>query len=199
MRFLIGFHIGFLIAPHPTRINPARMVTRARALVGLFALACLGPFAFAGDLPTEQSVMAAMVFNFLKFTEFPPEGLAGAPTSLRLCLAVQDQPRKEALGALAGRRVGGRELVVRDLAPRGGECDVFYVDTRGRWREAMDHPALQRALTISAYPGFVRDNGMIEINVRRDGVRFDINLAQARRAGVHFSPQLLRLARHIHD
>ena len=40
---------------------------------------------------------------------------------------------------------------------------------------------------------------MIEIALQEDGARFDINLAEGRRAGFRFSPQLLRLARHVHE
>ena len=181
------------------RFNPNKVTTLSRVLVLVFALAGLDPAAAARDLASEQSVLAAMVFNFLKFADFPPETLVTPSPNLLLCIAVRDEKLREALSALTGRKVGGKELMVADLAPRGGECDVFYVDSRPRWREAMDHPALQRALTIGAYSGFVRDNGMIEIDVRRDGVRFDINLTESRRAGVRFAPQLLRLARQVHE
>ncbi len=181
------------------RFAPSKAVVRARFLVLLCGLACHCPLAVARDLPTEQSVLAAMVFNFLKFTEFPLEGQARISASLRMCLDVRDQKQEEALAALSGRRIGGRELVVIDLGPQSSECNVFFVDSRPHWREAMDHPALRQALTISAYAGFVRDNGMVEIDVRHDGIRFDINLAEGRRAGVHFAPQLLRLARQVHE
>jgi len=56
--------------------------------------------ATAQDMPSEQSVRAAMVFNFLKFTEFPPEALANTQR-IRLCIAVGDPRQAEALTALA--------------------------------------------------------------------------------------------------
>jgi hypothetical protein len=58
---------------------------------------------------------------------------------------------------------------------------------------------LLRTLTIRAYPGFAQDGGMIEIVLQEGGTRFDINLAEGRRAGFHFFPQLLRLARHVYE
>jgi hypothetical protein len=103
------------------------------------------------------------------------------------------------LTALSGRKVAGRELRVVDFAQRGGDCQVLYVDSRQRWNALATHPALRGALTISAYAGFAEEDGMIEIGRQDDGIRFDINLAQARRAGFHFSPQMLRLARKIHE
>lgn len=141
---------------------------------------------------------AAMVFNFLKFTGFPPESIASAP-QIRLCVAVGDLRQAEALAELSGRKVSGRELIVIRQAGRADVCHVLYVDLRQRWNAAIEQGVPSRTLTISAYPGFAREGGMIEIALQEDGARFDINLAEGRRAGFHFSPQLLRLARHVYE
>lgn len=145
-----------------------------------------------------QSVRAVMVFNFLKFTEFPLVGITNAQ-QLRLCIAVGDSRQADALLALSGRKVKGRELVVARLSGEDDDCQVLFVDSRQRWSTLEEQSLFRRMLTISGYPGFARDGGMIEISVQNDGSRFDINLAEGRRAGFHFSPELLRLARQIHD
>lgn len=169
-----------------------------QALFLLATLVCHDRPVSAQDMPAEQAVRAAMVFNFLKFTEFPPESVTDAQR-IRLCIAVGDQRQAEALTALSGRKVGGRELSVARLAGRDDDCQVLYVDSRQRWGAVEETRVFRRTLTISAYPGFVRDGGMIEIALQEDGTRFDINLAEGRRAGFRFSPQLLRLARHVHE
>jgi hypothetical protein len=168
----------------------------APAFLLLAALAC--PPAAAQDMPSEQSLRAAMVFNFLKFTEFPPESNANVQR-MRLCIAVGDLRQAEALLALSGRRAWSRELVVVRLAGRGDDCHVLYVDSSQRWSAIEEQRVFPRALTIGGYPGFARDGGMIEIALQEDGARFDINLTEGRRAGFRFSPQLLRLARHVHE
>lgn len=170
----------------------------AGILVLLATLVCRGPAAWAQDLASEQALRAAMVFNFLKFTEFPAE-TPGNPARLRLCIAVGDPQQAEALYALVGRKVGGRELVVVRLAGQEDDCHVFYVDSPQRWNAAADSRALRRALTLSAYAGFAQDGGMIEIALQAEGARFDINLGKSRRAGLRFAPQLLRLARRVHE
>lgn len=170
----------------------------AQAFLLFAALALSGGASIAQNMPTEQSMRAAMVFNFLKFTEFPPEALARTP-QLRLCIAVGDARQEEALAALSGRKVKGRELVVARLAGGDDDCQVLYVDSRQRWQAVEEQRSFSRTLTISAYSGFVQDGGMIEIALQEDGARFDINLARSRRAGLRFLPQLLRLARHIHE
>ena len=147
---------------------------------------------------SEQALRAAMVFNFIKFTEFPAETMANAQR-MRLCVAVGDPRQEETLAALSGRKVRGRELVVVRLAGQDNECHALYVDSRQRWNVAVDNQALSRTLTLSAYPGFVEEGGMVEIVLQASGAQFDINIAEGRRAGLRFAPQLLRLARHVHE
>lgn len=152
----------------------------------------------AQDTASEQAVRAAMVFNFLKFTDFPSGRIPGG-SGLRLCVAVRDARQEAALFRLAGRKVGGRELVVSEIPTNGGACHVFYAESRQHWNALEGHQAVRNALTISGYGGFTHDGGMIEIAVQTNGIQFDINLAQASSAGFHFAPQMLRLARQIHE
>lgn len=186
------------MSPPINAMSIAVMRRLAAALGLLAALAWPGAHAAAQGQPAEQSVRAALVFNFLKFTEFPAEGIANAQR-IRLCIAVGDPRQAEAFAALSGRRLGSRELVVVRLGEHDEDCHVLYVDLRQRWLLAEEHRPLRRTLTISAYPGFARDGGMIEIALQEDGTRFDINLAEGRRAGFRFAPQLLRLARHVYE
>ena len=168
----------------------------AKVLVVAALAGCFGISA-AQDGPTAQSLRAAMVFNFLKFTEFPPA--SQTDPRLRLCFSVGDPAQADALTALAGRRVWNREVVVTRLGEGGDACQVIYVDSRQRWDAAAGSRAAGGALTISDYRGFMDEGGMIEIDMDADGNRFGINLAQARLAHLRLSPQLLRLARRIHE
>ena len=161
------------------------------------AIACLCRPA-AAQPAAEEAVRAAMVFNFLKFTEFPAEAVPD-PQRLRLCYSVAEPVQADALAALSGRKLGSRELVVMRLGERGDGCQVLYVDSRQRWDAALESRGIGTPLTIGSYRGFVADGGMIEMDLQNDGTRFEINLAQARLAHFHMSPQLLRLARRIHE
>ena len=170
-----------------------------RRLVQVFFLwAMLALPVTALEMPTEQSVRAAMVFNFLKFAELPSEGIANAQR-IRLCVAVGDPQQAEALATLAGHKVRGRELAVVRFSGLDDDCHVLYVDTRQRWNMSEELSVFRHTLTISAYPGFAQGGGMIEIVLQETGTRFDINLSEGRRAGIRFSPQLLRLARHVYE
>lgn len=150
------------------------------------------------ELASEESVRAAMVFNFLKFTEFPVDR-AGQNAGLRLCTAVHNHRLAQALARLAGRKVGGRELMVGEYSASQVDCQVLYVESPLQWNGLRGAPALRAALTVSGYSGFTADGGIIELAVGPEGVKFDINLEQARQSGLHFAPQLLRLARQVHE
>lgn len=171
-------------------------MTPKRVLLCLYAL--LAPAAFvsapalATEAASEQAVRAALVFNFIKFTEWPAVG----DPQLRVCIATGDAAQIAALDALAERRVRGIPVTTARFR-RQADCDVIYVDSSQHWNEISEKRTGTRTLTIGSYPGFVADGGMIEISLREGGARFDINLLEAKRVGLRFYPQLLRLARRI--
>lgn len=148
----------------------------------------------ATETTSPQAVRAALVYNFIKFTDWP---VAAADTGrLRLCAATGDPAQMAAIEALGNRLVRSMPLApVRFVQQL--DCKVIYVDSPRLWREVVERQASGQALTIGSYPGFVRDGGMIEISLLEGQVRFDINLLETRRAGLHLQPQLLRLARRV--
>lgn len=168
-----------------------------RACLRLFGLAAAGLVAatpaFAADAASEQSMRAVLVYNFIKFTEW---STAASDPQLRVCIASGDPAQIAALEALDERRVRGKPLEAVRFR-RQADCDVIYVDSRQRWKEIAAQPAAGHILTVGGYVGFVADGGMIEIALQESGARFDINLQEAKRAGLRFYPQLLRLARRI--
>ena len=181
----------------PSARKPAlASVRRLCQCIVLLAASC-GPCHSAPApqiVPSEQMVRAAMVFNFLRFTDFPPGSVARGGV-IRLCVDVSDKRQEMALSELSGRRIGGHTLVVREGTAGGRPCQVLYVDSHASWNAS----AKLGALTIGSYAGFARDGGMIEIAVGGDGTSFDINRAESGNAGFHFSPQLLNLATNVYE
>lgn len=160
----------------------------------LLALLLVPSAAGAADFVSEQAIRAALLFNFVKFTQWPVT--AGDNPLLRVCVATDDLAEFDAIAALDQRRVHGKLLLVSHFSGQT-DCAVLYVDTRQRWREVSTPYAAEPVLTIGSYAGFVADGGMIEISLQEARARFDINLREAKRAGLRFYPQLLRLARRV--
>lgn len=168
-----------------------------RVLLFLFALlapAALGTApVFAAEMASEQAIRAALLFNFIKFTEWPA---AAGNSQLRVCLATNDRAQIAAIEALDEHRV--RDLPVAVVRFRQEvDCGVIYVNSSQRWNEISRKYVGGHALTVGSYAGFVADGGMIEISLQEGVARFDINLLQAKRAGLRMYPQLLRLARRV--
>lgn len=166
----------------------------------LLLLALLVPAApgwapvLAAETTSPQAVRAALLYNFIKFTGW--SAAATSPAPLRLCVATGDPAQMTAIEGLGNRLVQGMPLApVRFVQQL--DCKVIYVDSPKLWREVGERQASGNALTVGSYPGFVREGGMIEISLVEGHTRFDINLQETRRAGLHLQPQLLRLARRI--
>ena len=148
----------------------------------------------AAETVPESAVRAALLFNFLKFTEWPAE--ATDATHLHVCIASSDPELLAAMETLNARRVQGKSVLTMNFRQQT-DCDVIYVDSRQRWKNITENQRPPHSLTISGYAGFVADGGMIEIVLQQGGTRFDINLGEAKRAGLRLYPQLLKLARRI--
>lgn len=142
-------------------------------------------------------VRAAFVLNLSRFVEWPPEA-AGGSAPLRFC-AVGDEQLAGALVAMApGRKVNGLpvEVVAAESTQEWLGCHVLFVS---HWDAKRIQKVLAAAkgtaiLTISDAPGFVEKGGLVGVNVDGTQVRFSINRELARRNGLRFSSQVLRLA-----
>jgi hypothetical protein len=179
-----------------------RGLRRAGPLRGLWALglalvlAWPGPIRAQTALADEAKVKAGFVFNFIKFTQWPPvRNAQGVP--LYLCTP-GDATLPGALELLQGRPVAGRAIEVRRRVPAGEwrQCDVMIL---GEVDAAAADGVLRQlgtapVLTVGDLPGFVGSGGMIGLRIESDRVRFDINLVAAQRAGLALNSQMLQLA-----
>lgn len=173
--------------------TPLSIRTRRWLLVLLAAALPASP-SVAADTASEQALRAALLFNFLKFTDWP----AAEPNAkLQVCIVAGDPLLLAAMDALNERQVHGRTLSATRLKPQAA-CDVIYADSRQRWSGIAERQTGQPVLTVGGYKGFIADGGMIEVALDNNfSVSFDINLLEAKRAGLRFYPQLLRLARRV--
>jgi YfiR/HmsC-like len=179
-------------------VRPVKLNLRKRWrnwLQAMLAGSLLGYAAVvAAESATEPVVRTALLFNFLKFTEWPAE--ASDATHLHVCIASSDPELIAAMETINARQVQGKAVLIMGFRQQA-DCEVIYVDSRQRWNSIREKPGQAHALTIGGYAGFVTDGGMIEIILQQGGSRFDINLGEAKRAGLRFYPQLLKLARRI--
>lgn len=135
----------------------------------------------------EDRIKAALVYKVMRFVHWPPTVEFRHPDQFTLC----DQGG--ALGGhlveLSGRQVGGLAISVITLAvaPAVGQCQAVFI--------AHGAPQVMNGtLTFSDVPGFAAAGGMIGLVVRDNRVVIEINLRQARRAGLEIDAPLLSIA-----
>lgn len=150
-----------------------------------------------GQSQIEFKVKAAFLFNFAKFTQWPPINQAPADSLVIGCFS--DPEFMEVLEAtVAGKTVESRHIVVKPVAGVGDlrACHMLFI---GRSKEGDAAALLARAkemhiLTVGESDGFTNRGGMIGFVPSEGSVKFSVNPQQAERAGLRLSSKLVRLA-----
>lgn len=144
-----------------------------------------------------DEIESAMLYNFVKFVEWPAGALGGTGAPVTVCVMGGAMvPVLEA--ALRNKAVDGHPIGVRrlDASQDPRSCQILYVRVSDRKEAAKILQAARLApiLTIGERAQFSRQGGVIAFI--RDGrrIRFEINLDAAERAGLQISSKLLQLA-----
>ncbi len=165
----------------------------------LALLACVLPLLLPGqtDPLLVNRVKAGFLFNFARFTQWPDAALpAGAP----LRIGVLGKPEAIAVvrSTLSGKSVAQHPVEVTDpVADTNWEgLHMLYV-TSSSSLEGEELAARLRTpalLTIGDAPDFASTGGIIAFFERDGKLRFRINPATAKNAGLQVSGQLASLA-----
>lgn len=149
----------------------------------------------------EQSVKAAFVFNFVRFTEWPATRMPARDAPLSLCVWSSDSGVSEAMKALAGRAVDERIVQVAQVErpEELGKCHALFIADSGR---ATTAAWLRRAesmdvLTMGDGDGFARAGGMLGLVPDGARMRFEINDKAIKRTGLKLGSQLYQLGRSV--
>jgi hypothetical protein len=194
-----------------------RRATSGRVCIaGAFAFACLAvslTFAFCADVyadspqsspaPSQSEISAAFVFNFAKFTEWPPQAFSDSAAPLTVCFLGAEDVRSAFQNISTGKPVNGRSVLVREVKPSGDvhDCQIVYIDWPNEvLRAGVIKNARQcSALVIGTSGDFLARGGMIKLFVENNRMRFDVNVGATGRIKIHLSSKLLALARSVVD
>ena len=173
---------------------------RRVVVAALLSLAVAAELAAQVPRP-ELAIKTEFVLRFPEFVEWPPattdgtNGTRGRPLSF--CLS-PSHPFGRNVQASATSQPRARRIVVREL--REGEsvrtCDVLYVAPADL--SLLDDAVNRPILTVGDHPKFCQRGGIINLLMIDGRVRFEIELLQARRAGLKVDSQLLRLASRVY-
>lgn len=171
--------------------STANMPARLPFIALLAAAALTTADAHADDVQRrEDQFKAAYLINFVKFVEWPANP---ASDTLTVCFLGGEGVHEALASGINAKRVGARKLAARrvDQPTALASCDVLYVDA------ALVETSLATGLpvlTVSDAPQFATHGGMIELFTENHRLRFVINVANAQRAGLRISSDLLKLA-----
>lgn len=151
----------------------------------------------ADDTAAEIAVKAAVVHKIAKFVSWPDGRFEASDKPLRFCV-LGDQVVLAAFETLSDRPIHGRSLSI-SLAPDpalvAGACDVLYLanDDRRDVAEWLSSVAGHPVLTFGEAGEYGGDGSIVTMKIRRNKVRFSINLEASENTGLRISAQLLQL------
>jgi hypothetical protein len=174
-----------------------------RGLDSIAIVCWLGAFlaagaSVAGDTSRADQLRAGYLLNFVKFVEWPGALPADGRT---LCFFGGDGVRY-AIAAAQSDKPSGMHAVALRVLTKGDSvagCHLLYVEaTSFSGDRALNVTGLP-VLTVSDAPDFIHHGGVVELFAEGNRLRFNINLDNARRAGLRISSSLLQLASHVEE
>jgi hypothetical protein len=164
--------------------------------IGLLAECCLVGRA-EGTL-TEYQVKALFLLNFIKYVEWPPDAFAGSDTPITIGLCGESKLGESLKTAMAGKGVGGRSIVLRQIAAADDfrSCHILFISDSesSRMRAILEKAGASPILTVGEGAAFAQNGGMINFVLKNGNVRLEIDLSAARKTGLTISSRLLAVA-----
>jgi hypothetical protein len=196
-------------------LNPARVERRIKTPRAGFPRQCILAFALltlpllvatpARPQPSDRAavgeyqVKAAFLYHFAKFVEWP--AAAKNRQTVAVCVLGGD-PFGPALDfLLEDKTLHGKRFDIRRVssAAEAQSCHLLFLalSDEQELQTGLQALAAFPVLTVGDSSNFFTAGGMIRLFVEESKVRFDINLAAARRSQLTISAALLRLARNV--
>jgi len=184
----------------PTKQQAKRQAGLVVALLAWFSFV-LGAATSAALQDIEHQVKAAVVYNFTKFVVWPDEVFPSDGAPLTMCVTRSSSLATILSKVVAGRKVQGRplEALSFDGSEPPAACNLVFIDASqdAQVAQILDPLSSKAVLTVGESSAFAADGGMIRLVTQAGKIRFDINAASARRAGLRIRSQLLGLARSV--
>jgi hypothetical protein len=148
----------------------------------------------------EYKVKAAYVLNFLKVVDWPAQTFATTNAPIRIGVVGKD-PFGPAWDTIAAKIVDGRKLAIQHFAKVEDLefCHLLFISRseEDRLERVLDQIRTAPCLTVSEMDQFIERGGMINFLLIEGRVRFELNVAAAKRAGLALSSQLIRAAERV--
>ena len=165
-------------------------------IVVLVCSLCASARVVAQVVPNEYRLKAAFMYQFPQFVEWPSTAWQQT-RSVQICVVEPNPFGSELEHLIQGESLNGRPLAVKEIygADELAGCHVLFVGVRsGRASTVLKATSGRPVLTIGEADGFLESGGIITMKIVDGKVRFEIHAANAQKAGLRISSQLLSLA-----
>lgn len=145
-----------------------------------------------------EQVKAAFLYHFTQFVKWPESTFSQPDAPFVIGILGNDPFGSYLDKIIAGENIDGRSIIVIRYADvsKIGDCHILYID-RKLLPAALGKIDYRNMLTVSDAASFTNSGGMVRFFTEQNKVRFEINLATAKSAGLDISSKLLRLAKVI--
>lgn len=154
----------------------------------------------------QNKLRAAYLYHFLQLVKWPGEDSGTTESTFTICIVGKD-PFGDILEVVAKKKARGRDIAIRRLTEthQFDHCHILYIShsLNTQVSEILKATEAQNVLTVSNNKDFAARGGMIGfVTVAEESeggsrVRFEINLAAARKHGFKINSKLLELATHV--
>lgn len=170
------------------------MTHRGSTFLIAFALAA----ALHAQSTDEYKVKAAVLYNLVKFVEWPPRTFKSATDPIVIGIMGKN-PFGDALQVEAeGKRYENRPFLVRQLTEiqQAASCQILFVSSseRKRFAELLSQIQASGVLTVGEADNSAAEGGIVNFKIEGGTVHLQINAEAARRQQLDISAKLLSLA-----
>jgi hypothetical protein len=165
----------------------------------VFVMYCIGtilPLCVSAQTQSydEYVLKTAFLYRSLHYIEWPVVPSNKADTSLTIC-AVSGDAFSSTIKSLHFKAVNQHKIIVKTYAhyKQMHDCQVVYIGKNAS-DDVFDFFATKNVLTVSDYPGFIEDGGIINFPLLEDKVGIEINNNEAVKHNLKISAKLLRIA-----
>jgi hypothetical protein len=178
------------------------LIRRSIVIVAVLGAVAASAIPLEAQGVSTPGLTAAFLFNFVKFTTWPADGLRdGSP--IVICIGGNELVADALVQLTKGKTVEGHALAIRrtDLERPLNECHVVYGASlnANRAQDLVRSSSGLPILTVSDLEDFAERGGVANFFIDGSRMRFAVNPDAAERARLRISSKLLALARVVRD
>lgn len=152
-------------------------------------------------MPEATRRKAATLTMLLNFVQWPDNQAGDGVESFRLCVVGDDLLAYALAHDTRAATLGGRKIEVKTVQKeqelKGCQAVFLSQTLASKYARLLERMKGTSALTVGETSEFVSAGGIMEFEFDQNHIKFEINLAAARTAGLKLDARLLAMAKRV--